>query len=158
MAGSIRELPQETRDQLRSTFIIQTLPSCIVELVQNSLDARAINIEIAFTLANWECRVTDNGTGIDAQSLKLLGKRYRKSKASETSVKNDWSTSRVHEEADRERFVFRYFEAHRRRPACSDGIWPQRRRCVTNVWPELTPSAENTCQRLLVSPTCHYWR
>lgn len=78
MAGDIRELPQDTRDTLRSTFIIQTLPSCIVELVQNALDAQATAIEVAVSVANWECRVTDNGHGIDVRSLGLLGRRYRR--------------------------------------------------------------------------------
>lgn len=76
MAGPIRELPQHTKDTLRSTFIIQTLPSCIVELVQNALDAQARSIEVAVSVADWECRVTDNGHGIDAGSLSLVGKRY----------------------------------------------------------------------------------
>lgn len=77
MSARICELPQDTKDQLRSTFLIQTLPSCIVELVQNALDAQARNIEVAVSLANWECRVTDNGIGIEPSSLELIGKRYR---------------------------------------------------------------------------------
>lgn len=76
MAGAIRELPQDTRDKLRSTFLIQTLPSCIIELVQNALDAQAASIEVAVSLANWECRVIDNGTGIDIANLGLVGNRY----------------------------------------------------------------------------------
>lgn len=79
MAGDIRQLPQETRDQIRSSFLIQTLPSCIVELVQNALDAQAKNIEVAVSLTNWECRVTDNGVGIELHNLSLIGDRYRKS-------------------------------------------------------------------------------
>lgn len=76
MAGDIHELPQETKDQLRSSFVIQTLPSCIVELVYNALDAQARNIEVAVSTANWECRVTDDGVGVDPRYLSLLGKRY----------------------------------------------------------------------------------
>lgn len=75
--SSIRALPQDVVSQLRSTFIIQSLPGCVVELVQNSLDARATSVEVAFGVDGWQCHVTDNGEGIDKQGLANVGKRYR---------------------------------------------------------------------------------
>ena len=75
--SSIRALPADVISQLRSSFIIQSLPGCVVELVQNSLDARATSIEVAFGVDGWQCRVTDNGDGIDKQGLAIVGKRYR---------------------------------------------------------------------------------
>jgi DNA mismatch repair protein MLH3 len=55
MSAAIQSLPEETINQLRSSFIIQSLPSCILELVQNALDAQASHIEVAFGLQNWQC-------------------------------------------------------------------------------------------------------
>lgn len=74
--ASIRHLDQATISSLRSSFVIQTLPACLVELVQNALDARARSIDVAFSLASWQCRVTDDGLGIPKDSLKRIAQRY----------------------------------------------------------------------------------
>lgn len=76
MTARIRELPQADKDQLRSAFLIQSLPACLVELVLNSIDAKARRIEVAFGLPEWECRVTDDGIGVAYQDLQFIGQRY----------------------------------------------------------------------------------
>ena len=76
----IQPLPESTISQLRSSCTIQSLPSCLVELVQNALDAKARNIEIAYGLESWQCRVTDDGIGIGQNSLTNVARRYCKSR------------------------------------------------------------------------------
>lgn len=73
---AIQKLPEEVISQLRSSFVIQSLPACLVELVQNALDARATSIEIGVGLDSWQCSVTDNGCGIEYSSLRRVGTRY----------------------------------------------------------------------------------
>ena len=75
--AAIRALPDSTTSQIRSSFIIPSLTACVLELVQNSLDASATRIEVAVGPDSWQCRVTDNGRGIDEDDLRKLGRRYR---------------------------------------------------------------------------------
>lgn len=75
MSG-IRRLDDGTISTLRSTLVLHTLPAVLLELVQNSLDADARLIEVSFSLKRWQCRVSDDGTGISAIELKHVGKRY----------------------------------------------------------------------------------
>jgi DNA mismatch repair protein MLH3 len=65
-------LPEATRSKLRSTTILTSLTQVIIELVQNSLDAGANEIEIGIDAENWTCWVKDNGTGISRVSLEAL--------------------------------------------------------------------------------------
>ncbi|KAJ7591683.1 hypothetical protein C8J56DRAFT_722146, partial [Mycena floridula] len=57
----------------RSTQILTSLPQIVSELLQNSLDARASNIEIGIDSEEWSCWVKDDGQGISKESLMLLG-------------------------------------------------------------------------------------
>lgn len=75
--AAIRALPDSTTSQIRSSFIIPSLAACVLELVQNSLDASATRIEVAVGPDSWQCRVTDNGRGIDEDDLRRIGRRYR---------------------------------------------------------------------------------
>ncbi|KAJ7572555.1 hypothetical protein C8J56DRAFT_989423 [Mycena floridula] len=83
----IEPLSSTTRAQIRSTQILTSLPQIVSELLQNSLDARASNIEIGIDSEEWSCWVKDDGQGISKESLMLLGNsengssRYGSSKA-----------------------------------------------------------------------------
>ncbi|KAI8999804.1 hypothetical protein BC832DRAFT_594373 [Gaertneriomyces semiglobifer] len=77
----IEKLPVETVQQLRSEVVINSFPQCVVELVQNALDAAAAAIEILVDLQSGSVQVTDDGSGITPSDLKLLGQRYATSKA-----------------------------------------------------------------------------
>ncbi|KAJ3181338.1 DNA mismatch repair protein [Gaertneriomyces sp. JEL0708] len=77
----IEKLPAETVQQLRSGVVINSFPQCVVELVQNALDAAAAAIEILVDLQSGSVQVTDDGSGITPSDLKLLGQRYATSKA-----------------------------------------------------------------------------
>lgn len=72
MQRAVLPLSAETRSQIRSTQILTSLPQIISELVQNSLDAKATRIEIGIDLAQWECWVKDNGTGMSKAGMQIL--------------------------------------------------------------------------------------
>lgn len=70
----IASLPSSTQSQLRSTQILTSLPQLISELVQNSLDAGAHNIDVAVDPEEWECTVRDDGAGISRDGLDILAR------------------------------------------------------------------------------------
>ncbi|TFY50887.1 hypothetical protein EVG20_g11272, partial [Dentipellis fragilis] len=84
--ASIHELPEPIRTKLRSTTILTSLPQVVSELVQNSLDAGASQIDVGVDCDVWECWVKDNGVGMSRDGLALLAQgpeagRYNSSKA-----------------------------------------------------------------------------
>jgi len=70
----LEKLDAPTRVKLRSTQILTSFPQIISELVQNSLDASATNVEIGVDCNEWMCWVKDNGSGISKDGLLLLGR------------------------------------------------------------------------------------
>ncbi|KAG6832162.1 hypothetical protein H0H92_004893 [Tricholoma furcatifolium] len=82
---AIEKLDIQTRVTLRSSQILTSVPHVVSELVQNSLDAGAANIDIGVDCDEWICWVRDDGTGIKKESLLLLARgleegRYGSSK------------------------------------------------------------------------------
>lgn len=69
---TIEHLPSSTRSKLRSTQILTSLTQIISELVQNSLDAGARQVDIGIDCEEWSCWVRDDGIGIDRDGLALL--------------------------------------------------------------------------------------
>jgi len=93
----IELLPEETRSTLRSTQILTSLPQLVSELVQNSLDAGARQVDVGVDPEAWACWVRDDGCGIPSEGLKLLAKgrekgRYATSKTYGTSTLHASST------------------------------------------------------------------
>ncbi|KAI0650516.1 hypothetical protein C8Q79DRAFT_390579 [Trametes meyenii] len=85
-SSSIVSLPASTQSKLRSTQILTSLPQLVSELVQNSLDAGARNIDITVDPESWQCCVRDDGVGISRDGLSILAPgseaaRYGTSKA-----------------------------------------------------------------------------
>ncbi|KAA1466641.1 hypothetical protein DENSPDRAFT_766735 [Dentipellis sp. KUC8613] len=85
-SASIHELPEPVRTKLRSTTILTSLPQVISELVQNSLDAGASQIDVGVDCDVWECWVKDDGAGMSKDGIALLAQgpeagRYNSSKA-----------------------------------------------------------------------------
>lgn len=79
----LEQLDNATRSKLRSTQILTSLPQIISELVQNALDAKAKNVEIAANCEDWSCWVRDDGIGMNKDGLSLIaqgmeGGRYCK--------------------------------------------------------------------------------
>ncbi|KAG2060170.1 hypothetical protein BDR06DRAFT_548953 [Suillus hirtellus] len=83
---SLKQLSVETRAKLRSAQLLTSLPQVISELLQNSLDAGASQVDIGVDCEDWSCWVRDNGAGISKAGLTMIGKgseegRYNTSKA-----------------------------------------------------------------------------
>jgi DNA mismatch repair protein MLH3 len=75
--GSIEHLPTVTSNKLRSTQILTSLPQIVSELLQNSLDAGARQVDIGVDCEEWSCWVRDNGVGISKAGMSALGEgRY----------------------------------------------------------------------------------
>ena len=70
----IRKLNQQSIKSLCVNQIISNLASCLKELIENSIDAKAKNIEIILCeYGTKEIIVKDNGTGINEEDFNLLG-------------------------------------------------------------------------------------
>jgi len=81
--NSIREIDQESIKFIAAGEKICDIEAAIRELVENSIDADATNIEIRLTRYGVECiEVEDNGTGIEQSNFSTLGLRYHTSKIS----------------------------------------------------------------------------
>lgn len=83
---SLNQLSVETRAKLRSSQLLTSLPQVVSELLQNSLDAGASQVDIGVDCEEWTCWVRDNGAGISNAGLTMIGKgseegRYNTSKA-----------------------------------------------------------------------------
>lgn len=81
---SLKQLSVETRAKLRSAQLLTSLPQVVSELLQNSLDAGASQVDIGVDCEEWSCWVRDNGAGISKAGLTMIGKgseegRYSKS-------------------------------------------------------------------------------
>ena len=81
-SNRIAELEPQTRAKIRSTQILTSLPQLVSELVQNSLDAGATHIEVGLDPAEWECWVRDNGQGVSAEGMGMLGKGHEEGRYS----------------------------------------------------------------------------
>lgn len=73
MHGAIEALNASTRAKLRSTQILTSLPQIVSELLQNSLDAGARQIDIGLDCEEWSCWVKDDGFGISKEGLNIIG-------------------------------------------------------------------------------------
>ncbi|KDQ64416.1 hypothetical protein JAAARDRAFT_187743 [Jaapia argillacea MUCL 33604] len=82
----IEHLETATRSKLRSTQILTSLSEIVSELVQNSLDAGALQVDVGVDCEEWSCWVRDDGCGITRDGIDALAKggesgRYVTSKA-----------------------------------------------------------------------------
>ena len=78
--GAVRKLSAEAISSIRSTVNIPGIPQIVEELVANSIDAGARRVAVRFDMDQLWLEVADNGTGIGAEDLALVGARYCTSK------------------------------------------------------------------------------
>lgn len=71
-SSTLQKLDSETCSKIRSTQILTSLPQIVSELVQNSLDAGAKNVEIGMDMTEWACWVRDDGAGMSKSGLELI--------------------------------------------------------------------------------------
>lgn len=76
---SIRRLPEEVVAQIKSSTAIVSLIGVVVELLKNSIDAKATRIDVTVDFARGGCTVEDDGMGIPPAEFSAdggLGKLY----------------------------------------------------------------------------------
>ncbi|KAG6336582.1 hypothetical protein ID866_2491 [Astraeus odoratus] len=82
----LNRLSEETRAKLRSTQVLTSLPQIVSELLQNSIDSGASQIDVGVDCENWSCWVRDDGSGFSKDGLAEIARgsedgRYMSSKA-----------------------------------------------------------------------------
>ncbi|KAI1012548.1 hypothetical protein LB504_008359 [Fusarium proliferatum] len=80
---TIRQLPQDVVDKIKSSANIISLNGVVCGLITNSLDAGASKINISIDYSRGNCTVEDNGSGIPPEEFKDgggLGKLHHTSK------------------------------------------------------------------------------
>lgn len=81
---SIQPLSSDVIAQIKSSTTIINLNTVILELVKNSLDAKATKIDVTVDYGRGGCVVEDDGEGIlpsEFEEAGGLGKLYRTSKS-----------------------------------------------------------------------------
>ncbi|CAF3468221.1 unnamed protein product [Fusarium graminearum] len=80
---TIRQLPQDVVDKIKSSVNITSLNGVVCGLIANSLDAGASKVNISVDYARGNCTVEDNGSGVTPEEFKDgggLGKLHHTSK------------------------------------------------------------------------------
>ena len=70
---SIRHLPEDVIDKLKSSVVITSLNGVTCGLLKNSLDAGATKVNVSVDYTRGNCTVEDNGSGIPPDEFKVDG-------------------------------------------------------------------------------------
>ena len=82
--GGVRPIDADSVHRICSGQVILDVASCAKELLENSLDAGATNVEIRVKEFGLECvEVSDNGSGVAREDVPLLTQKYATSKLRE---------------------------------------------------------------------------
>ena len=76
---SLRPLPDEAVAQIKSSTAVVSLTGVVLELLKNSLDAKASRIDVTVDFSRGGCTVEDDGLGITPAEFAEdggLGKLY----------------------------------------------------------------------------------
>jgi len=77
---TIRSLSQDIVYRMAAGEVIDSPASVVRELMENSIDAKATRITISIWIDQWKIQVTDNGSGISFENLKIIAKPHCTSK------------------------------------------------------------------------------
>lgn len=77
---SIKQLPKPLADKVRTGLTLNSLPEAVAELLANSIDADARNVNIMLNSGALNFTVEDDGTGVHPDNLNSLGLRNYTSK------------------------------------------------------------------------------
>ncbi|KAM0793500.1 hypothetical protein ACM66B_000939 [Microbotryomycetes sp. NB124-2] len=69
ISKAIAALDESTAALLRSAVVIPSVPTALLELVRNAIDAGATRVDCTINLDRWTIKCDDNGRGIDAHEL-----------------------------------------------------------------------------------------
>ena len=77
---TIRSLSQDVVHRMAAGEVIDSPASVVRELMENSIDAKATRITVSIWIDQWKIQVTDNGSGISFENLKIIAKPHCTSK------------------------------------------------------------------------------
>ena len=70
--------------KIKSLSSISCISQCILQLVLNSIDANASEIEVVLNSSEQTCKVSDNGDGVNSACINYIGKMNYTSKTKDT--------------------------------------------------------------------------
>ena len=77
---SIETLPSEVIDLIAAGEVIDSLLAVVRELVENALDAKATRVSLSLYPELWQVQVSDNGTGMSIEDLRICAQPHSTSK------------------------------------------------------------------------------
>ena len=88
-SSTIKPLPQSVVNQISAGEVVERPANMVKELIENSIDAKASQIEIQFSQGGRSVKITDNGQGIYKTDLECALKNHHTSKIN--NLKDLWS-------------------------------------------------------------------